>query len=242
MGSGAPVIALHCSTAPSALAGMGLRAAGGGGGAAFVGVCTRRGCQNQREHRSRSGKGVMGCMQWGGGTCYGRSWDKRFRGVGRGTLQPLLVHQGFFSMYPTPLCISHIRHGFVVTFANHTESWTHLLWVFAHLNPHGSDFGDICAFYSPSLHLLTMQSSPFGPGCPAIFTCSTGDCVDAIMKGPLVFEWKLYFTRGHMQGNVIPNNLKLPEPKPAHKPQPKASSSGEHVQLFPMVYDCKKGF
>ena len=45
-----------------------------------------------------------------------------------------------------------------------------------------------------------------------------------------------------MQGKFIPKNLKLPEPKPAPKPQPKASSSGEHVQLFRMVYDCKKGF
>ena len=46
----------------------------------------------------------------------------------------------------------------------------------------------------------------------------------------------------HMQGNLIFKNLKLPEPKPAPKPQPKASSSGEHVQLFRMVYDRKKGF
>ena len=40
----------------------------------------------------------------------------------------------------------------------------------------------------------------------------------------------------------IPKNLKLPEPKPAPKPQPKTSSSGEHVQLFRMVMDRKKGF
>ena len=49
-----------------------------------------------------------------------------------------------------------------------------------------------------------------------------------------------------MQGNFIPKNLKLPEPKPAPKPQAKASSkassSGEHVQLFRIVYDRKKGF
>ena len=57
-----------------------------------------------------------------------------------------------------------------------------------------------------------------------------------------VFDGKLYFTRDHMQGNFISKNLKLPEPKPAPKPQLKASSSGEHVQLFRMVYDCKKGF
>ena len=50
-----------------------------------------------------------------------------------------------------------------------------------------------------------------------------------------VFDGKLYFTREHMQGNFIPINLKLLEPKLAPKPQPKASSSGEHVQLFCMV-------
>ena len=33
-----------------------------------------------------------------------------------------------------------------------------------------------------------------------------------------VFEGKLYFTRDHMQGNFIPKNLKLPQPKPAPKP------------------------
>ena len=33
----------------------------------------------------------------------------------------------------------------------------------------------------------------------------------------------------------------LPSQGP-HKPQPKASSSGEHVQLFRMVYGRKKGF
>ena len=35
-----------------------------------------------------------------------------------------------------------------------------------------------------SLHQLTMQSSLFEPGRPVIFTCSTGECVDATMKGP----------------------------------------------------------
>ena len=61
-----------------------------------------------------------------------------------------------------------------------------------------------------------------------------------------VFDGKLYFTRDHMQGNFIPKNLKLPELKPAPKPWAKASStassSGEHVQLFRMVYHRKKGF
>ena len=57
-----------------------------------------------------------------------------------------------------------------------------------------------------------------------------------------VFDGKLYFTRNHMQGNFIPKNLKLPEPTPAPKPRPKAPLSGEHVQLFRMVYVRKKGF
>ena len=43
--------------------------------------------------------------------------------------------------------------------------------MFAHLNPHSPDFGDICAFYSPFLHQLTMQTSLFEPGrlrpCPS---------------------------------------------------------------------------
>ena len=33
-----------------------------------------------------------------------------------------------------------------------------------------------------------------------------------------VFDGKLYFTRDHMQGNFIPKNLKLHEPKPTTKP------------------------
>ena len=56
----------------------------------------------------------------------------------------------------------------------------------------------------------------------------------------------MYFTRDHLQGNLIPKNLKLHEPEPAPKlrakASSKASSSGEHVQLFRMVYDRKKGF
>ena len=36
--------------------------------------------------------------------------------------------------------------------------------MFAHLNPHSSSFGDICALYSPFLHQLTMQSSLLEPG------------------------------------------------------------------------------
>ena len=60
-----------------------------------------------------------------------------------------------------------------------------------------------------------------------------------------VFDGKLYFTRDHLQGNFIPKSLKLPQPNPTPNPQAKASSkassSGEHVQLFRIVYDRKKG-
>ena len=35
-----------------------------------------------------------------------------------------------------------------------------------HLNPHSSDFGDVCAFSAPFLHQLTMQSSLFEPVRP----------------------------------------------------------------------------
>ena len=59
-----------------------------------------------------------------------------------------------------------------------------------------------------------------------------------------VFDGKLCFTRDHMQGKFIPKDLKWPQPKPAPKPHAKASSkafsSGEHVQLFRMMYDRKK--
>ena len=57
-----------------------------------------------------------------------------------------------------------------------------------------------------------------------------------------VFDGKLCFTRDHLQGNFIPKNLKLPQPNPAPTPRAKASSSGEHVRLFCIVYDRKKGF
>ena len=44
-----------------------------------------------------------------------------------------------------------------------------------------------------------------------------------------VFHGKLYFTRDHMQGNFIPKNLKLPEPKPS----PKRHLQG-HLQVVSM--------
>ena len=40
--------------------------------------------------------------------------------------------------------------------------------MFAHLNPHSSDFWYPCALYSPCLRQLTMQSSLFEPGCPVL--------------------------------------------------------------------------
>ena len=43
-----------------------------------------------------------------------------------------------------------------------------------------------------------------------------------------VFDGKLYFTRDHMQGNFIPKNLKLPEPKPA------PSLGQRHLQVVSM--------
>ena len=63
---------------------------------------------------------------------------------------------------------SHIRHGFGDGFASRIESWTHVLWVFAHLNPHSSDFVDVCAFYTPFLHQVSMQSSLFEPVRPVL--------------------------------------------------------------------------
>ena len=57
-----------------------------------------------------------------------------------------------------------------------------------------------------------------------------------------VFDGKLCFSRDHMQGNFIPKNLKLPQPRPAPKAQAKASSkASSHEQLLRMVYDRKKG-
>ena len=57
-----------------------------------------------------------------------------------------------------------------------------------------------------------------------------------LVANGLVEPWDVSPTRG----------MKLPRPNPAPKPQAKASSrassSGEHVRLFRMVYNRKKGF
>ena len=78
--------------------------------------------------------------------------------------------------------------------------------MFAHLNPHSSDFGDICALSSPFLHQLTMQSSLFEPGRPVIFTHSTGECVDATMKGPSE-KGDQFAVLEYMKGGQVPRHL-----------------------------------
>ena len=59
-------------------------------------------------------------------------------------------------------------------------------------------------------------------------------------------DGKLYFERDHIQGILVPKNLKLPEPKLGPKPRAKAcskaSSFGEHVQMFRMLYDYRNIF
>ena len=56
------------------------------------------------------------------------------------------------------------------------------------------------------------------------YKCSAAKAARGVWGMARVFDGKLYFTRDHMQGNFIPKNLKLPEPKPAPKPRAKASS------------------
>ena len=42
------------------------------------------------------------------------------------------------------------------------------------LDPHSSDFGDVCASYFPFLHQLTVQSSLFERGCPVLVVVCVG--------------------------------------------------------------------
>ena len=62
--------------------------------------------------------------------------------------------------------------------------------MFAHSNPHSSDFGDICALYSPFLHQLAVQSSLFEPGhlrpCPSY--SRRRDCVNLGLLRSL-YKW-----------------------------------------------------
>ena len=74
--------------------------------------------------------------------------------------------------------------------------------MFAHFNPHSSELGDICVLYPPFLHQLTMQSSLFQPGRPMIFTRSTGERVDATMKGPSE-KGDLFAVLEYMKGGQV---------------------------------------
>ena len=44
-----------------------------------------------------------------------------------------------------------------------------------------------------------------------------------------VFDGKLYFKTDHMQGNFIPKDLKLPQRKPAPKPQAQGTDIFEGI-------------
>ena len=59
------------------------------------------------------------------------------------------------------------------------------------------------------------------------------------MKGPSE-KGDLFAVLEYMKGGQVVTHK--PAPKPRAKTSSKASSSGEHVQLFRMVYDRKKGF
>ena len=62
------------------------------------------------------------------------------------------------------------------------------------------------------------------------------------MKAPSE-KGEVFAVLGYMKGGQV---VTRPEPKLAPKPRAKASSkassNGEHVKLFRMVYDRKKGF
>ena len=62
--------------------------------------------------------------------------------------------------------------------------------MFAHLNPHSSDFGDIYALYSPFLDQLTVQSSLFEPRAlrPVQATVGVGTV--------LIWDFCVAYTRG----------------------------------------------
>ena len=70
--------------------------------------------------------------------------------------------------------------------------------MFAHLNPHGSDFGDVCALYPTFLHQLIMHSSLFNLGAqshvPAV--------MDATIKGPLE-KGELFAVMEYMKGGQV---------------------------------------
>ena len=74
--------------------------------------------------------------------------------------------------------------------------------MFAYLNPHNSDFRDICAIYSHFLYQLTMQASLFEPGHPVIFTRSTGERVGATKKGAAE-KRELFAVLEYMKGGQV---------------------------------------
>ena len=75
-------------------------------------------------------------------------------------------------------------------FASYIESWTHLLSVFAPSNPHSSDFGDICALYSPFLHQLAMQSFFLNLEVYGLVQATVG------VGTVLIWDFCLAYTRG----------------------------------------------
>ena len=94
--------------------------------------------------------------------------------------------------------------------------------MFAHLNPHSSDFGDVCASYAPFLHQLTMQSSLFEPGCPvSVVVCVTrklrpcpsyGRRRDRINLG----LWRSLYKGGGGAGYCVGHGFPPPWPKREH--------------------------
>ena len=110
--------------------------------------------------------------------------------------------------------------------------------MFAHLNPHSSDLGDICVLYPPFLHQLTMQSSLFQPGRPVIFTRSTSERVDATMKGPSE-KGDLFAVLEYMKGGQVVTHPCAPLTKieffirsPSPSPEPEVHS----YHAFSRVY------
>ena len=73
--------------------------------------------------------------------------------------------------------------------------------MFAHLNLDSSDFGDVSALHSPFLHQLTMQSSLFEPGCPALVVVCVA-CKPALVQATvgvgtvLIWDLGVAYTRG----------------------------------------------
>ena len=66
-----------------------------------------------------------------------------------------------------------------------------------HLNPHSSDFGDVCALYAPFLHRLTMQSSLFEPGRPVLVVACVARVQATLGVGTvLIWDFGVAYTKG----------------------------------------------